>query len=702
VKKILISVAVATAVAGWAAPSFAREADALPSVVGAEGVLNGVDTAGIGTLSVGANQSINTNNDAGGAITSTAADTAIVTFAGNSTVTGFSGTTGAELKRVDAGANSSVVNFNGAVFAQTFNVTGTGIVNFNGDVRAAALFAADGFITLGAGRTLNGAITTFAANAGTLTLNGGSNVLGAIGGASGIKMINVVGGNASVNGAVQSQGFNLGLNTLNIVGQLTTNAGGSIATTIASNTVFGQVIAGNGQINAGGITVTPTVTGALTNGTTFNIVSAGAGTNGAPVNVINASPRYQFSGLPTTLGNVTLLLTAAPLATLSTDSGALSVAPILDVNAANGSDLLAIQNAIAVLPNAASINNALKQLAPGASNLAAPLAAAQTTQLFQDLWLARMDETQNTCCDNICTPHDSQQTQTVSQKCNFQDQRGAWWGKGFGSAGNQDNVANTTGYNVKAYGAMLAYDMPFNDSTRVGFGGGYANTAVDGNDGTGRTKIDSYQLMAYFDHAAGPVFVEGSLMASANKYDGSRSIVFPGINRVANASFNGQQYTALVAAGKHFEFNRTVITPLASLQLSHIAVGSYQETGAGDASLRVNNQNYDFIQSGFGVKAEHLIKAGANTISPEIHVKWLHDFKATTMQQDASFVGGGGTFSASGVRQDRDLYNVGAGISLLTCNCEKNAWTVKGLYDYKWNQSGYSANQVSVIASMKF
>jgi uncharacterized protein with beta-barrel porin domain len=704
VKKILVSAAVAAALAGWAAPSFAREADALSSVVGTEGVLNGVDTTGSGTLSVGANQNINTNNDLGGGITSDHADTAIVTFAGNSTVTGFTGTTGSELKRVDAGANASTVNFNGSVFAQTLNVTGTGVVNFNGDVRAATLFAADGSINLGVGLTLTGAITTFAANNGTLTLNSGSHVDGAIGGASGIKQINVVGGNASVTGAVQTLGFDLGTNTLNITGQLTTNAGGSIATTFASNTVYGNVIvaAGTSLIDAGGITVTPTVTGALTTGTTFNIVSAGAGTSGAPVTVINNSPRYQFSGLPTALGNVTLLLTVAPLATLSTDSGALSVAPILDVNAASGSDLLAIQNAIAVLPDSASINNALKQLAPAASNLAAPLAASQTAQLFEDLWMARMDDTQNTCCDNICTPKDSQQTETNSKKCNFQDPHGSWWAKGFGSSGSQDNVANTSGYSVKAYGAMLAYDMPLNDTMHVGFGGGYANTAVDGNDSTGRTKIDSYQLMAYFDHTVGPVFVEGSLMAVANRYDGSRAIVFPGIDRIANASFNGQQYTALVATGRHFEFDQTIITPLASLQVSHLAVGSYQETGAGDASLHVASQSYDFVQSGFGVKAEHLIKAGANTYAPEVHVKWLHDFKATTMQQDATFTGGGGTFSESGIKQDRDLYDVGAGVSLLTCNCEKNAWTVKGVYDYKWNESGYSANQVSVIASMKF
>jgi len=699
IKNLIITTAVAAALACWTLPGFAREADALPSVVGTEGVLNGVDTAGAGTLSVGANQNINTNNDLGGAITSTAADTAIVVFAGNSTVTGFTGTIGSELLRVDAGANGSIVNFNGAVFAQTFHVTGNGTVNFNGNVRTAPLFVTDGFINLGAGLTLTGAITTSAAGTGTLTLNNNSNVTGAIGGASGIRLINVVGGNASVTGAVQTLGLNLGANTLNITGQLSTNAAGTIATSLASNTVYGKVIAGNAQINAGGITVTPTVTGVLTTGTTFNIVSSGAGT-AAPVFVVNNNPRYVFTGVGVTGGVNLLLLSAAPLATFATTPGAIAVAPILDINAAPGSDLLTVQNAIAALPTGAAINNALAQLSPGSANLAAPLAAAQTSQLFEDLWLTRMDETQNVCCD-VCIPKDSAQPENL-QKCNNMDQRSAWWTKGFGSSGRQDNESNMSGYSAKAYGVMLAYEMPWNEQTRVGFGGGYANTTVDGNDATGRTKIDSYQLMTYFDHTMGPVFVEGSLMAGINRYDGSRPILFPGINRTANASFNGQQYTAMLATGKHFVFDQTVVTPLVSLQLTHIAVGSYQESGAGDVNLNVNSQSYNFVQSGLGVKAEQLIRSGANTYVPEVHVKWLHDFKATTMQQDASLAGGGSSFSASGVSQDRDLFNVGVGISLLTCNCERNAWSVKALYDYKWNGSGYSANQVSVIASLKF
>ena len=150
------------------------------------------------------------------------------------------------------------------------------------------------------------------------------------------------------------------------------------------------------------------------------------------------------------------------------------------------------------------------------------------------------------------------------------------------------------------------------------------------------------------------------------------------MNRTATSNYTGQQYAALVSAGKHFYFNNQVtVTPIISLQASHVRVGSYTESGAGDVNLRVDSQSYNYLQSGLGVKVERVIQSGDSTYSPEAHVKWSHDFKSTTTDQDASFTGGGTRFNTRGVEQDRDLYNVGVGITFLSCNCEKNSWMLK-------------------------
>ncbi|MDX1725007.1 MAG: autotransporter domain-containing protein [Pseudomonas sp.] len=697
-KASLISVAVAAAIVAWAPISLAREAVALPGVVGAEGELNGVDTTGGATLTITDGQNVNTNNDLGGAFTTAAPSTGELLFLGDSTVTGSTGQTGVLFLNISAGATGNTVDFNGDVFATTTQISGEGTVNFNGDVESAPVFAGDGFLNLGAGQLLTGAITTNTANTGTLTLNNGSHVDGAIGGASGLKQINVAGGNASITGAVQAQGFNLGANTLAITGALTTNANGTIATSLAGNTVYGNIQpSGASNIDAAGITVIPTVTGVLTAGTTFRIVGGQAGTNGATVTVLNTNPLYTFSSVPTTTGDVLITVESVSLGVPVADvvAGAL-----LGSNAPAGSDLQVVQGAVLALPSAAAVTDALAQLAPSSTNLAAPWVAGQATRLMEDLLQARVDEIQNTCCDTSCGADEPQQD---VRKCKGDEQQSNWWAKTFGNSGSQGDVDNSYGYDTKTYGLVLGYDRPVSENTRVGLSAGYANSTIDGNNSSGETTIDSYQLTSYLNYTPGPWYVQGALTAGVDRYDGERQISFPGVNRVAKSEYDGQQYTALVSAGKHFYFDQEVtVTPFASLQTSLLKVDGYNERGAGGLNHRVDDQDYNLTQSGVGVKVERVIRSGASTYSPEVHVKWLHDFSDTTTEQTAVLTGGGSAFNVEGIEQDRDLYNVGAGITFLSCNCDNSSWTVKGQYDYKWNDSDYSSNQLSLIASLKY
>lgn len=697
-KANLISLAVAAAIVAWAPISSAREAVALPGVVGAEGQLNGVDTTGDAILTVGDNQNINTNNDAGGAFTTASGGTGELLFSGTSTVTGSTGQTGTRYRNISAGAAGETVTFNGPVFAQTLAVSGTGTVNLLGDVIAATNFVGDGFFNLGSGRTLIGAVTTNTANTGTLTLNNGSNVIGAIGGASGLKFVRVAGGNAAVTGAVQARGFELGANTLSINGALTTNAGGTIASTLAGNAVFGNIQpSGSSNIDASGITVIPTVTGILTPGTTFTIVRGLSGTIGAPVAVLNTNPLYTFSSVPTTTGDVLITVESVPLAAGS--PLAAGIAPvILAAPALPGSDLQSAQGAILALPSLAAVSNALAQLAPNTTNLAAPWVAGQATQLMGDALTAHLSELESQCCDTSCKPYKSE-----TLKCETSQQQSNLWLKGLGSLGRQDSVDGINGYDTKAYGLVLGYDMPVNENTRIGLSTGFVQSDIDENGFSGEATVDSYQVKAYVEYNPEPWYVQGSLAAGVDRYDGSRQIIYPGVNRTADSNYDGRQYTALISAGKHIALGREItLTPFASLQASNIQVDSYTERGAGDLNLDVEDQDYNFAQSGLGVKLERAIQVGKNTLTPEVHSQWLHRFSSTTMEQTVMLTGGGSAFDVEGIEQDRDMYNVGAGITFLSCNCDKDSWAVKGQYDYNWNKSEYSSNQFSVIASLDF
>ena len=242
-KITLFSLATVATAAVWCSPAFAQQVinGATPTPLSATGVTSGVamtSQGGGGTLIVGTiggpQTDIFTNNSAGGVVTNPllkavstdASSNSNIVFNSSSNVYGALGVTnpgGPCFLNINGGNNGTAVNFAGGLYGTITTVSGTGALNFNSGATniSATNFAGNGTISLAPNTTLIGAMTTSAANSGTLLLGGGSAVTGAVGGATGLKTINVVGGNnnagvnASISGAVDAFAFNLGTNTLN-------------------------------------------------------------------------------------------------------------------------------------------------------------------------------------------------------------------------------------------------------------------------------------------------------------------------------------------------------------------------------------------------------------------------------------------------------------------------------------------------------
>ena len=327
--RIWLPAAIVAAVAVWSPAGFAQQtiSGAVPTPLlppGVTGGVNMINQGGGGELDVGTpggpQTNIYTNNSVNGVVTNPAllavsTDTSSlsnIVFNSSSNVYGAIGLTfpaGPYFLDLRVGANGTVVNFGGqANDTQTF-ITGTGTVNFNnGGVNyspGGLVFQGNGTLGLAAGTTVIGALTTTAGNnTGTLVLNGGSNLQGAVGAAAAaISAINFGPGSYNTSaligtpttGAVHAYSFSLGTNNLNIGGALTiaeSTASGSISTTLASPTIYGHITP-VGFVTLGPvITVLPTVTATsiIPAGTKFNIVQPQAGgTGGIIVNVLDPS-----------------------------------------------------------------------------------------------------------------------------------------------------------------------------------------------------------------------------------------------------------------------------------------------------------------------------------------------------------------------------------------------------------------------------
>ena len=696
--------------------AIAREIVVLPGVVSPVGVVSGVDTQGPGRLTVG-NQDINTSNDAGGAITTTAANTANIVFTGTSNVTGFVGATGSTFLAIAAGANANTVTFAGPVFATTFSVSGSGTVNFNGNFTSntgsTMDFAGDGFINVGPGRTVKAAVTNSAgARTGTLTLQANSILDGAVGAASGLKQINVTGGNALITGQVNAGIYSLGTNTLNVAGAFSIPVAGVINTTIFSPTSYGKIVpVGNATIG-NALQVNVVVTGPIANGTSFNIVDATSGTNGSTVTATDNSTRYRFSAAPTANGRVVITTTQIPLVEVitpivnpTTPGTAPPVNPIVPIVIAPVIDALPVTlvttpvlTAITLLPNATAVADALAQLGPGTTSFSAPQVSYTATQRLQNLWASHMEQEQNTC--GPYARERRQQTQQNDVACGLDDGRSHLWGAAFGYFGQQSNNGGYEGYDSHITGGMIAYDTPLSETTRIGFGGRYAHAKLDSKTSGNESGLNSYQATAYVGYAPSAWFANLALVAGFDDYNATRYVSFTGVNSTLEADYKGHQYTAFGTTGYHIYVGdcRTVVTPIATLQYTRLHTGGYTETGDAAVALHVNGQNYDFTQSGLGGKITRFIPlSDSQTFRPEIHANWLHSFGDVSMRNTANFTSGGPSFTVVGLKPDLNTFDTGFGLGF----ANSGAWSVEGVYDYEWRRDGYGAHQAMLKVAMR-
>ena len=736
---------------------------AVPTALSPTGVTQGVSMTGQGgggTLNVGtpggAQTDIFTNNSTGGVVTNkllqaVSTDTSSqsnIVFNSSSNVYGAIGITnpgGPFFLNISGGNTGTVVNFNGGLYGTITTVSGTGALNFNNGATniTATNFAANGTINLASNTTLIGAMTTAAANSGTLVLGGGSVVTGAVGGATGLKAINVVGGSnaagvsASISGSVDTFALNLGTNRLNIGGALTIAnlaPSGVINTTLASATVYGN-IQSTGAVNLGpALTVNVAVpqTAFFPVGTQFTIVKAPSGTNGSVVTIVNdpTNPLYTFSAVPaagTVAGQVIITITGIPLTVPVAPPAGVALPPTQAIAAplvpsllaaaaaaAPGSDLLVnVLPAINAISNATIVTNALAQLAPSTSALGAPQVAFEGARAFQSLLSSHLN--QGLCGQageasdrrqpaQLRDSEDPRRPNPESAACPEANDYDGLWGKAFGYFGNQSAQGAFLGYDSQIVGVMMGFDVPLNKDTRAGMGVGYAQSTLDGKTFSNSTSFNTYQAMAYIAHEDGSWFADGNLTYGWNDYSGVRHIVFPGINRTASATYGGVEFTGLVTGGRHFSADDYTITPLFSLQATHVGLNAYTETGAGDINLRVAAQNYTFLESGLGanVARNFDLEDGRGLLS-ELHAKWLRQLLGQKLQNTARFTATGSTtFDIPGQKQEADTLNVGGGVTLLSCACGERTWSVNAGYDFYWRSGGYSANQVTLAVADRF
>ncbi len=568
--------------------------------------------------------------------------------------------------------------------------------------------APGGTFVIEPGTTFVGALTTDGGAAiGTLVLNTGSQLNGAVGDPAILQV--TLNGNATIIGATGAQNFSLGQNTLTNQGALNLPSGIAINTRVITNALFGNIaVTGADSIAGASVTVNVDASGviALTPGQPLFVVSAQGTTSGLPVIVTSNNVLYSFIGNNSN-GNITITPTLHPAIVPPGGVGSVFTA-LLTVAANNpGSDIATVMAAISALSTPAAIQAALAQLNPNV-NGAIPRASFAGAQQFQNLWSQHMGYGRciyaEDCC---CVCEDPCQAERTDCDCYAEinccnvPNRFEVWIDGFGYWGRQYARKGFKSYTDDIYGGMIGFQVPVCQEFSLGIGGGYAYTDIKESGRRNSGNIHTYDVTAYASYDATHFYLDGAFSFDYNKYEGTRHIDFPGIDRRAKSHYHGQEYTALAAAGYRW-YSRCcfIFTPLASLQYSYLNVNKYKEHGAGDLNLHVKAQHYNFLESGLGLKVSRPIQTQCGAFVPEIHAIWLHDFFKDEMDLSSTFSGvavEAGRFKVKGPGWGRDSGDVGASIAYIACN----RLAIQLVYNYEFS-STYHANEALIKISYRF
>ncbi len=208
-------------------------------------------------------------------------------------------------------------------------------------------------------------------------------------------------------------------------------------------------------------------------------------------------------------------------------------------------------------------------------------------------------------------------------------------------------------------------DYLVTDDLRVGALFGYGHTDADLDNEGSKAHIDSYTPGIYAAYADKHGFYANGLFTyTRNDYTTHRDIVIPGVNRTASGSPSGDQFGGDLDGGYEFHHGDWTFGPSVGVTYVNLGIDSFSESGAGAASLNVNNQSAESLRSRLGGTVRYQAKLGSVVLTPHLSAFWQHEFLDGTDIITSQFEGlpAGGSFEVQTIKGDSDDALLGLGL----------------------------------------
>ncbi|TKB25221.1 autotransporter outer membrane beta-barrel domain-containing protein [Desulfopila sp. IMCC35006] len=231
---------------------------------------------------------------------------------------------------------------------------------------------------------------------------------------------------------------------------------------------------------------------------------------------------------------------------------------------------------------------------------------------------------------------------------------------------DKDRTPFEGGYDSDIQRFTLGSDYQFTDKVMAGLAFTYYNHDGDFDNFGGDFDNDSYGVTFFASILPiDQVFVQVNAGYAAKDYDRTRAVSFSALSGLANADYEGDEYSAGILAGYDYTVGNLSIGPRLGLDYIRTEFDSYTETGSTGLELSFADADQTSLQSRLGLASSLAFSTGFGVLLPQAGVNWVHEFEndqrseAFSFKDDLNSV----AFLYENEGPDRDFFEFTLGVS---------------------------------------
>lgn len=244
-----------------------------------------------------------------------------------------------------------------------------------------------------------------------------------------------------------------------------------------------------------------------------------------------------------------------------------------------------------------------------------------------------------------------------------------FWLETYGTHTQQDRDGTRRGYNARTYGFNAGMDSAEKfDDMLYGFTLGVGRSELDGDD-PNNSQIDTnfYGVGGYIrQNYDDGLFSVGMLNYQYGRNESVRSDV-GGIGLTARADYDSHLISTSAILGRDFEISHQGwtggLSPYIGLNYAHLITESYTETGAGNASLSVDTDSLNRLETTLGLNwGMQCDYEDGSSIAPFARMELGYEWLGEEIETTSRFAAGGPNFNT--VDEDPEQFRYSASLGM--------------------------------------